>query len=133
MQNPLLTTFHDMRHDAEIETFIQEKFEKVKAENPSVIKCHVILEKQSKHHKKGNMTCVRLDLKISRFDDIVVSEKCLEETVPLKSAIIRVFKQAIDLAREQKKHRAELKRMPVELPPPAGPAEAAELAEAPEE
>jgi|CXWL01.1.fsa_nt_gi ribosome-associated translation inhibitor RaiA len=117
MRNPLQVSFHDLQHSAEIETFIEEKFEKVKAESPDVTKCHVVLEKLSKHHQKGNMACVRLDLKISHFEDIVVTENCLADKTMLKSAVIKVFKQGVDLARQYKKHRLEKKRMPLgELP-----------------
>jgi ribosome-associated translation inhibitor RaiA len=117
MRNPLQVTFHDLQHSEEIETLIEEKFEKVKAETPDVTKCHVVLEKLSKHHQKGNMACVRLDLKVSRFEDIVVTENCLADKAMLKSAILKVFKQGVDLARQHKKHRLEKKRAPLgELP-----------------
>lgn len=117
MRNPLQVTFHDLDHSTEVETLILEKFEKVKAESPDVTKCHVVLEKLSKHHQKGNMACVRLDLKISNFEDIVVKENCLADKTMLKSTILKVFKQAVDLARQHKKHRLEQKRKPLgELP-----------------
>ena len=112
MKNALLITFHDRSHNPEIEAMIQEKFEKIKSEYPDVTKCHVVLEKQSKHHQKANLSCVRLDLKVSHFEDIVVTEKCLEDTTSMKSAVLKVFKQGLDLARKQKKRRLENKRMP---------------------
>lgn len=114
MRNPLQVTFHDLDHSTEVETMILEKFEKVKAESPDVTKCHVVLEKLSKHHQKGNMACVRLDLKISNFEDIVVKENCLADKAMLKSTILKVFKQAVDLAREHKKHRLKQKRKPLD-------------------
>lgn len=123
MRNPLQVTFHDLQHSDEVETLIQEKFEKIKSESPDVTKCHVVLEKLSKHHQKGNMACVRLDLKISHFDDIVVTENCMADKAMLKSAILKVFKQGIDLARKYKKHRLEQKRKPIEAFPVAEAAE----------
>lgn len=126
MRNPLQINFHDLQHSAEIETLIEEKFEKVKAESPDVTKCHVIIEKLSKHHQKGNEACVRLDLKISQFEDIVVKENCLADKAMLKSAILKVFKQGVDLAREHKKHRLEKRRVPLADLPPAEPVEAEE-------
>ena len=118
MKNPLQITFHDRSHNPEIEELIREKFEKIKFEYPSVTKCHVILEKQSKHHQKANLACARLDLKVSRFEDIVVTEKCLEDTASMKSAVLKVFKQGLDMVRKQKKRRLENKRMPAgELQP----------------
>jgi len=118
MKNPLQITFHDIHHNAEVETLIEEKFEKVETENPDVTKCHVIVEKQSKHHKQGNEISVRLDLKIAHFEDIVVTEGCIEDTAALKSAATLVFKRGIELAREHKKYRAEQKRVRVEVPEP---------------
>jgi ribosome-associated translation inhibitor RaiA len=126
MRNPLQVTFHDLQHSDEVETLIEEKFEKVKTENPDVTKCHVVLEKLSKHHQKGNMACVRLDLKISKFDDIVVTENCLADKAMIKSAVIKVFKQGIDLARKYKKHRLEQKRKPLDELHSVEPVEAEE-------
>lgn len=113
MQNPLLVTFHDIHHNADIEALIKEKFEKVLNEYPDVTKCHVVLEKQSKHHQKANMAHVRLDLKISHYEDVVVTEKCFEDPVSLKSTVLKVFKQSVDLARKHKKRRLDHKRMPL--------------------
>ena len=113
MKNPLLITFHDMHHNTEIEALIREKFEKIRFEYPDVTKCHVVLEKQSKHHQKANLACARLDLKVSRFEDIVVTEKCLDDTVSINSAVLKVFKQGLDMARKHKKRRLDYKRIPV--------------------
>ena len=114
MQNPLQISFHDMDHSKEIDELIQEKFKRIIAETPTVTKCHVILEKQSKHHQKANMACVRLDLKVSHFDDIVVSEKCLDDKASLISAILKVFKQGLDLLHKNKKRRLDNKRVPLD-------------------
>lgn len=110
MQNPLLITYHDIHKNGEIDALIQEKFEKIQKEHPRLIKCHVILEKQSKHHQKANLVCIRLDLKVSHFDDVVVTERCAEDTASLKSAVLKVFKQGIDLLRQGKKWRLDKKR-----------------------
>ena len=114
MQNPLQITFHDMKHIAEIETLIEEKFEKVKAENPDVTKCHVVLEKLSKHHQKGVIVGVSFDLKIPHFEDIVVKEDSREDMTAIKSAVLKVFKQGIDLTRKHKKRRLDHKRVSID-------------------
>ncbi len=126
MQNPLQITFHDIHHNDDIEIMIQEKFEKIKAESLDVTKCHVVLEKQSKHHQKANMVCVRLDLKLPHYDDIVVTEKCFEDEISLKSAVSKVFKQGLELAHDHKKRRLNHKRMPVGELPAVEPIEAEE-------
>ncbi|MBL8013268.1 MAG: HPF/RaiA family ribosome-associated protein [Candidatus Omnitrophica bacterium] len=110
MQNPLLITYHDIHKNDEIDSLIHEKFEKIQKENPRLIKCHVTLEKQSKHHQKANLACIRLDLKVPHFEDVVVCEKCAEDPVSLKSAVLKVFKQGIESLRENKKWRQNQKR-----------------------
>ncbi len=64
----------------------------------------------SKNHHKGNTACARLDLKVSHFDDIVITEKCQEDLGSLKSAVLKVLKGGLILVREEVKHRKELKR-----------------------
>ena len=68
MKNPLQITFHDLQQNPEIQKLIEEKFEKLKLASPDITKCHVVLEKQSKHHQKANLAVVRLDLKAAHFD-----------------------------------------------------------------
>ena len=111
MQNALLITFHDLPHDEDIEAVIGEKFEKLKNIIGEVTKCHVVLEKLSKHHHKGNLACARLDLKVSHFDDIVITEKCTEDAASLKSAVIKIFKRAQILAKEEIKRRQDAHRV----------------------
>ena len=113
MQNPLQITFHDIDKSDEIEDLIGEKYARIEEENPNVTKCHVIIEKMSKHHQKGNQACVRLDIKIPHFDDVVTKEDCLVDKAAIKSAVIKVFKHGLDLAREHKKRRFNNKRMPL--------------------
>jgi hypothetical protein len=113
MENPFLITFDGVPHNAEIEALINEKFEKIHAQNPPVIKCHVRLEQQSKHHNKGNKVSVCLDFKFAGFEDIVVTENCEEDPLSLKYAVLAVFKEAIELARERRKYSVEQKRIPI--------------------
>ena len=54
MQNPLEITFHDIPHSKNIEEIIIQKLDKIKKMNGTVLKCHVVLEKLSQHHQKGN-------------------------------------------------------------------------------
>ena len=112
MQNPLQVTFHDMKHNEEIEATIAERFEKLKILSPDITKCHVTIEKQSKHHQKANSACVRLDLKVSHFDDIVITEKCTEDNASVKTNVLKVFKIAQALVREEIKRRRDKKRAP---------------------
>jgi len=114
MQNPLEITFKDMDPREKLEEVIQDKFEKLKSVSPDITKCRVVLEKLSKNHKTSNTVCVRLDLKIPHFDDIVVSEKCGEDDASLTRTIIKVFKREKGLIREKIKYRQDQHRIPKE-------------------
>lgn len=111
MQNPLEITFKGVEASKKLNEVIQEKFEKLKKVSPDITKCHVILEQLSNHHKTANTACVRLDLKVPHFDDIVVSEKCSEDEVSLIHTIIKVFKREKGLIREKMKHRQDKHRV----------------------
>lgn len=113
MQNPLQITFHDLKHDAELEKIIHEKFDKLKPARAEITKCHVSLEKQSKHHTKANLARVRLDLKVAHFDDVVVTEDCREDHASLKTAVLKVFKSGLVLMREEMKRRQDHKGTPL--------------------
>lgn len=113
MHNPLHITLHDLNHNEDIKTVIQEKFTKITEAGLAVTKCHVVLEKLSKHHQKANMVSVRLDLKVAHFEDIVVTERCPEDPAALKSAVLKVFKQGLDLAHQEKKRRRSQDRRPL--------------------
>ena len=101
MQNPLEITFHDIPHSKNIEEIIIQKLDKIKKMNGTVLKCHVVLEKLSQHHQKGNAYCVRLDLKIDSFSDIVVTEESKEGELPLAATVRDVMKKGHDLAKQQ--------------------------------
>lgn len=110
MNNPLQITYHDITKNSGVEEVIEEKFQKILKENPGVTKCHVILEKQSRHHQKANEVHVRLDLKISRLEDVVVTQRCAEDPISIKSTVNKVFKEGIDTLRQAKKKLINSKR-----------------------
>lgn len=110
MQKPLEITFHNMNNNPKIEDLILGKFENVKKISPDVTKCHVTIEKLSKHHQSANRACVRIDLKVPRINDIIVSEKCGEDDVSLMSTVNKVFKRGKlllgeEVARNRDRHR----------------------------
>ena len=101
MQNPLEITFHNIEHNDKVEETILSKFEKIKAVSKDITKCHIIVEKLSNHHQSANKSCVRLDLKVPHISDIVVCEKCTEDEADLSTTVIKVFKRAKSLLREE--------------------------------
>ncbi len=101
MRNPLEITFKGIPQSPNIEEIITEKFEKIREISNDVIKCHVVIEALSHHHQKGNAYCIRLDLKLAHFPDIIVKEKSKEEEDPVTKTIRVVFKKAHELVRRQ--------------------------------
>ena len=101
MQNPLEITFHNIDHNSKIENLILEKFENVKKISSVITKCHVTIERLSSHHQSANRSCVRLDVKVPHFTDIIISEKCSEDEASLLTTVIKVFKRAKSLLREE--------------------------------
>jgi ribosome-associated translation inhibitor RaiA len=112
MQNPLNITFRNLDHNLRIETVILGKFENVKKISSNVTKCHVILEKLSKHHQSANTACVLIDLKVPHINDIIVSEKCSEDEASLITATIKTFKRVKTLLREEVARIREHNRIP---------------------
>ena len=112
MQNPLVVTFHELKHNPKIEELIAEKYEKLNHLAPNMTKCHVILEKQSKHHRTANTSCVKLDIKAPHFKDVVVHKMCSEDEASLITAVIKVFKEGGVLLREQINYRVKQHRSP---------------------
>ncbi len=111
MKNPLDVTFHDLTRKEKIEKLILEKFEKLSKLRDDITKCHVFIEKQSKHHQKANSVIVRLDLKVPHLEDIVVSEKCNEDEASIKTTVIKTFKRTQDLLLEKVKYHRDLRRV----------------------
>ena len=105
MDSPLEIIFRDIAANPGIENLVHEKFSKIQKISPDVVKCRVVMDKLSKHHKKGNICRVSLDIKLARFVDIVVHEESMEGEPSLTSAIREVFKRAHELVRKQIERR----------------------------
>ena len=112
MQNPLEITFHDITNHPKINDLILEKFEKVQTIAPDVTKCHVVIEKLSKHHQKANTAVVRIDIKVPHLDDIFISEKCSEDETDLSKTVIKAFKRGKQHLREEIRRRRDRNRVP---------------------
>lgn len=115
MQNPLEITFHNMSHNDKVETLILEKFEKVKDISSNVTKCHVTVEKLSRHHQSANASCARLDLKVPHMKDIIISEKCNEDEASLLTAVNKIFKNGKIHLREEVARIRDARRKPKEV------------------
>lgn len=64
MQQPLQISFRDMEPSAAVEARIREKAEKLDRFYDRIVSCRVVVESPHRHHHKGNLYHVRIDLTI---------------------------------------------------------------------
>ena len=72
MKLPLEITFRNLDPSPALNADIRARAEKLELFYNSIMRCHVVLEAQHKHHHKGNLYHVRIDLTVPG-DEIVVS------------------------------------------------------------
>ena len=71
MEQPLQITFRDIPHSEALEADIREKAAKLDQFYEKVMACRVIVESPHKHHHKGKLYHVRIDLTVPRGEIIV--------------------------------------------------------------
>jgi cold shock CspA family protein len=64
MRLPLQIAFHNMSHDAEIESAIRANAEWLDTYYDRIMSCRVVVDRPHRHHKDGNLYQVRIDLKV---------------------------------------------------------------------
>jgi len=74
MKLPLQITFRDFDHSASLEAVIKEKASKLEHFSDQIISCRVMIEAHHKHHHKGNLFHVRIDMTLPG-EEIVVSRE----------------------------------------------------------
>lgn len=74
MKLPLQITFRDFDHSDSIESAIKEKARKLEQFSDQITSCRVIIEAHHKHHHKGNLFQVRIDITVPG-EEIVVSRE----------------------------------------------------------
>lgn len=62
MQKPLEISFHQMQPSAAIEARIREKAAALERFSDRITSCRVVVEKDHRHHQKGNLFRVRVDI-----------------------------------------------------------------------
>ena len=72
MKLPLQITFRNMDHSDAVEANVREKAAKLDQFFESIMNCRVVIEAHHKHHHKGNLYHVRIDLTVPR-NELVVS------------------------------------------------------------
>ncbi len=107
MQLPLQITFHNVRHDAQIESTIRSSAEWLDTYNGRIMSCRVVVDQPHKHHKEGNLYQIRIDLKVPGREIIV-------KRVPSRHASSKdldvLIRDAFDEARRQLEDHAHRQR-----------------------
>jgi cold shock CspA family protein len=64
MRLPLEIAFHNMPHDADIESSIRAHAEWLDNYYDRIMSCRVVVDRPHLHHKEGNLHQIRIDLKV---------------------------------------------------------------------
>ena len=121
MQIPLQMSFRNMEPSAAIETDVREKAAKLEKFFDRITSCRVMIEAPHRHHHKGKLYQVRIDITVPG-QEIVVSHEgphnhAHEDVyVAIRDAFNAAGRQLEDYAR---KSRGQVKRHTQPGPPPA--------------
>jgi len=74
MQQPLQITFNNMKSSSAVEAKIRERVERLEKRYDQIMGCRVVVEAPHRHHHKGGLYHVRIDL-ILPDSDLVVNRR----------------------------------------------------------
>ena len=108
MQKPLQITFRNMNPSDAVRVKVEERAEKLEKFHDHINGCHVVIEAPHKHHRKGKLYWVRIDLTVPNGELVVnrnPSKRSSHEDVYV------AIRDAFDAARRRledhvRKHRA---------------------------
>ncbi len=118
MQNALQITFRDMEPSPAVEAAIREQVEKLEAHTRGILGCKVMVEAPHKHHHKGRLFHVRIDLTIPG-DEIVIGRN--HEDVAEHEDCYVAVRDAFRAAKRVLTKTLERRRDPRLVPPPSPP------------
>jgi ribosomal subunit interface protein len=108
---PIQITFRNLEHSDAIEAKIRERAEKLDQYHPSIMSCRVVVDAPHKHHHRGNLYHVRVDVTVP--DGELVSKREADEHhgytdvyVAIRDAFDTIRRQLEDYARH---HRHQVK------------------------
>jgi ribosome-associated translation inhibitor RaiA len=71
MEQPLKLTFHGVEPTAAIEDRIRDRFARLERLHDGIVACHVIIAAPHRHHHKGTLFNVRIDLTVPHGEIVV--------------------------------------------------------------
>lgn len=119
MQLPLKITFRDMSPSPAVEAVIREKVDKLDHRFGHVMSCQVTVEAPHKHHHKGKLYQVHIDLTVPSGEVVVSRDKHKNHA---HEDVYVAIRDAFDAARRQLEGFASKQRGEVKAhePPPTG-------------
>lgn len=112
MRLPLEITFHNMHHDANIESAIRTHAKWLDNYYDGIMSCRVVVDRPHLHHKEGNLYQIRIDLKVPGGELVVNREPA--QHVDYKDLDIMI-RDAFDEARRQLEDHVRRQRGAVKL------------------
>jgi ribosomal subunit interface protein len=107
MQLPLQVSFRHVEHSEAIENIVREKAATLDKFASDIMSCRVMVERAGKHHQRGNLYEVRIDLTVPG-EEIVVTREPSQHTeykdihVALRDAFDSARRQLEDHVRRQR-------------------------------
>lgn len=117
MKLPLQITFKNLDHSDFIESAIKEKAAKLEQYFSDIMSCRVVVESLHKHHHKGNVYDINIDITVPGKEIVVSRDPGLNHA---HEDIYVAIRDAFNAARRQLQHHAALLRRHVkthEVPP----------------
>jgi len=107
MQIPLEISFRNMDPSAAVEARIREKAEKLERFHDRIIGCTVVVEAPHRHHHKGKLYSVHIDISVPGKDLVVDRAKPLDHAhedvyVALRDAFNAAVRQLEDYTRRMR-------------------------------
>ena len=98
MQGPLRITFRNMDSSEFVEARIRKAFAKLEAIDERLTGCHVLVESRHRHHRKGNVFHVAIDLTRPGEEIAVTRDPELDHA---EEDVYVAIRDAFDAARRQ--------------------------------
>jgi hypothetical protein len=103
MKRAIAIAFPNMQPSPFIEGEIRKRAAKLDAQFPGIISCHIVADIPHRHHRKGNLVRVHIQVKV-RGRDVTVKR------AGVPSTLRRVVREAFDVAARQLRDVVTLRR-----------------------
>lgn len=110
MSIPTTVSFRNMGHSDRIEIEVLNRIEKLSRIFEGIIACRVVIELPHKHHRKGNLFLLKIDLRLPD-KEIIVNRESVESLESENFQI--VLSDAFDAAKKQLREYADRKHRKV--------------------